>query len=105
MKPDKVTSIQIPCLKVNMPELFADSDFMDWLNSGKSRVATWHEIGACPDDYSDVFMTYDHGEGSDAEEMPRHCWEAIVGAVSAAGLENGYLVVWITNLPRDDSED
>jgi hypothetical protein len=71
---------KIPALDINCPELFKDPEFADWLNRGyggndrtKSPcIATWHRGGA-PHEFSDVFTTYDHGDGSDSPSMTWGC--------------------------------
>lgn len=79
--------------KVNMPELFVRDDFRAYLNDSNNRMATWHMNGDEPNEYSDVFVNYDHGEGSHSD-MPG--WELVVAAMDAAGFEHG--IVQITNL-------
>jgi len=92
-----------PCLKLNVPQWYERKDFQKWLNDfvdpheGR-RHATWHQFGE-PGEYSDIFVTYDHGEGSDFEEMPGDCWEDITRVCKEQGLE--YAVVWLTNLPTE----
>jgi hypothetical protein len=97
----------LPCLKINCPELFADPEFVAWLNVGASSrgatgspewkpgpVATWHR-GGTPHEYSDTFVTYDGGEGSDSD-MPEHCWERLCEVAREVGVT--YAVLWLTNL-------
>ena len=61
----------MPIMRINSPEIFADSEFMKWLNDPETIVATWHKKGTDAGEYSDVFVTYDNGEGSNSD-MPEH---------------------------------
>lgn len=88
------TVTHYPCLKLNVPELYADKQFVKWLNSDKSNTATWHQ-GGKPNEYSDVFIWYENGEGSDSD-MPEHCWDTLVDIFDANGFHQG--VAWLTNL-------
>lgn len=95
-----MTTEQIPCLKINCPELFADPEFAAWVLSGSlsqsgNKLATWHS-GPDMHEFSDVFVTYDHGDGSDADYIPEHCWAKLCETAKAAGVE--YAVLWLTNL-------
>jgi hypothetical protein len=105
-----VTTESHDCLKINCPELFADPLFLAWLNEGAKAdgghiVATWHRPGAVGE-YCDVFVTYDHGDGSDSPvgcygwpdgpAMPEACWEKLDAACKEAALTCG--VLWLTNL-------
>lgn len=96
------------CLQVYCPELFADPAFAAWLNAGRGspapdvgKIATWHR-GGPPHEYSDVFVTYDHGDGSDSPQsaggavIPPHCWAQLVAVCAARGFTEG--VLWLTNL-------
>lgn len=96
---------RVECLKVNCPELFEDKDFADWLeNRTGDGLATWHQCGTEPGEYSDVFVTFDHGEGSDGGSdghpndpgMPLRCWERLVEIANQHGMEYG--ILWLTNL-------
>ena len=91
----KVVAVErLPCVRINVPELFADPEFADWVRDG--QAATWHGHLHAMGEYSDVFVTYDGGSGSDAESMPEHCWEYIKRAVEPTRIAFG--VVWLTNL-------
>ena len=81
-----------PCLRIDASKLFEDPEFIDWMNSNGS-LATWHTKGTKPQGYSDIFMTFDHGEGSD-HDMPEHCWAFLCEVCKEAGLEYGLL--WLT---------
>lgn len=90
----RVAVERLPCLRLNVPELFLDPLFAEWVGN-RPGVATWHvegEMGEC----SDVFVTYDNGCGSDAEDMPEHCWEYIRKAVELSRVQ--FALIWLTNL-------
>lgn len=79
------------CLKINAPDWFSNSDFINWLNN-KENIATWHTKGSYPNDFSDVFVWYDNHEGSDSD-MP--FWDELCKICD----ENEFLfgIIWITN--------
>jgi len=90
-------------LKVNAPEFFRRDDFAIWLNNASvsipdpalpSRVATWHYPGPI-NEYSDVFVTYDNGEGSNSD-MPEDIWQSLCRLCESYGVSD--CVIWITNL-------
>lgn len=84
------------CLRINAPEWYDREDFAAWLN--EEGRATWHKRGKAPGEYSDVFVTFDHCEGSDYDaSMPEDIWRAIAAAAKACGVEDG--IVWISNVP------
>jgi len=96
---------RVVCLRINCPELYADDAFAAWLEAGAKAeeagkyghfnpVATWHR-GEGMGESSDVFVTYDHGEGSDSD-MPEHCWQKLCETMKVAGVE--YAMLWLTNL-------
>ena len=60
----KVTVDRCCMLDINCPELFKDEEFLDWLNDVEERKFTWHSAGQEADEWSDVMVTYDNGEGS-----------------------------------------
>ncbi|MDF0491479.1 hypothetical protein PX699_16880 [Sphingobium sp. H39-3-25] len=65
-------------LVLNVPEIFADSRFQEWLNNDE-RKFTWHRGGPV-DEWSDVIVLIDPsltGEGSDSD-MPAEIWNRIV---------------------------
>jgi hypothetical protein len=83
------------CLRINAPEWYARPDFMAWLNG--ERRATWHERGEGPTEYSDVFITFDAGEGSDYDTlMPEDIWQQIARAATELGVRD--CIVWISNV-------
>ena len=97
----------LPLVRINAPEIYADQQFAEWLNSvtanGRKelpgfRTASWHWPGHEPGEESDIFMLVDGPDGSDSD-MPKHCWEMILEAVSRA-IRNTYpeCIVWLTNL-------
>ena len=84
-----------PCLRLDVPELYKDKEFMAWLNSDKNNIATWHQ-GGKPNDFSDVFIWYDsEWEGSDSD-MPEHCWEALVKLFEDNNFQGG--IAWLVNI-------
>jgi hypothetical protein len=85
---------------INAPDWYERDDFRLFLNS--SCVATWHTQGEIPHEFSDVFVTYDRGDGSNAPEiedpsvLPDDIWEAICQKMTELGVD--YAIVWIRNL-------
>lgn len=80
---------QYPTLEIRAAGLFARPDFQEWLNRRTGQgLATWH-VGGAPSEMSDVFVTYDHGDGDESSDnpdgMPEPCWTAICRAVERAG--------------------
>jgi hypothetical protein len=88
----------MPCVRINAPEWFGRADWQAFLDNQQefSRLATWHERGKSPNEFSDVFVTYDGGEGSDAEEIPADIWLSIRERMESLGID--FAVLWITNL-------
>ena len=82
-------------VQINVPEWFARKDFMAWLNNPESGVATWHTLGKPACEGSDVFMTFDHGDGSEfeADGFPAD----IVQMIKENFVEEGHLLLWLTN--------
>jgi hypothetical protein len=85
-------------LRINMPDMFADPEFMAYLNdTEENSVATWHKRGS--DDeahaYSDTFVQFDCGEGSNAN-MPEKWWNLICEICESQGFEAG--ILHLTNL-------
>ena len=81
-----------------MPEMFADKEFAAYLNHPDTNIATWHYMGMV-NEYSDLFLTYDNGDGSEAVGMPKVWWERICAICKEAGLK--YALVHITNLEEE----
>ncbi len=93
--------VMLKGIKLSVPELFADSDFQDFVNN--TSVMTWHgkkgPIG--PDDYADVTVFVDpsmSGEGTDSD-MPY--WDLIVDklktVVGDGPFDGSHFVVVLTN--------
>jgi hypothetical protein len=81
-------------LEIDLPELFAREDFRKWLNgSAASNVATWHAQGEDPNEYSDLFVTYDGGEGSNSD-MPG--WDLVCQIAREEGFRAG--TIRLTNI-------
>ena len=93
------------CLRIDAPEWYRRQDFRDFLNGKRDgqegrSPAMWHRRGEEPDEMSDVFVTFDTGEGSDAEGIiPDDIWEAICAIAEKHGFEDG--IVWISNVGHD----
>lgn len=98
----------MPLVRINAPDWYEREDFMKWLNHrgefNWAHPATWHCSGQPPSDYSDVFITFDEGSGSDAPtteddlrpSIPEDIWKMIVAAVKAEKIDE--CLVWISNL-------
>jgi hypothetical protein len=87
------------CLRINAPQWYQRQDFLDWLN--QPSTATWHRKGEPPSEYSDVFVTIDGEEGSDAngvspDSIPEDIWREIVEAARRLGIDYG--IVWLSNV-------
>ena len=79
-QPKTLKATASPSIVINAPDLFADTQFVEWLNNGKPKM-TWHQEGE-PDEWSDVVVMVDpslNGEGTDSD-MPEHIWSQIVDA-------------------------
>lgn len=92
------------CVQINIPLLFQDPDFLEWLNSEECGIATWHKKGGEPGQFSDCFMTLcyesqslDRPDGSDSD-MPQKCFEAIINKMIEHGYHEFEGLVWLTNL-------
>ncbi len=91
-------------VRINAPEFYKDPGFIQWLNS--KGTATWHNNTHAvePTEMSDVFFTFDAGDGSDAPNpdyqpgpcIPEHIWQKITRALDAAGVDE--CLVWMSNL-------
>ena len=90
------------------PHWFKRPDFLTWLNGADPTrgdgtvIATWHRPGQPPTEFSDIFTTYDHGEGcdqpvgdQDRPELPQPIWDEICRICQAKGIEAA--IVWIQN--------
>jgi hypothetical protein len=91
-------------LTINVPQFFADDEFVAWLNADSSSnpIMTWHQRPSAPTEWSDVVVLVDpslNGEGADAS-MPTHLWAQIVEACREAGLggQHEHIPVRLTNL-------
>lgn len=95
---------QLAALQINAAEWYERADFLAVLNGG--QMATWHTPGEPPGDYSDMFMTFDSGEGSNSSMgtaaiggLPEDIWAEITRLCNAHGLTYG--IVRITPLEAD----
>lgn len=99
-----------PLVKINAPEFYKDQAFINFLNYAVNHphecaLATWH-VGGKPNEYSDLFVTYDNGDGShapvdgreglDSDLIPSHIWKQICAQMEKEGVSHALL--WITNL-------
>lgn len=90
---------------VNAPAVFRRDDFMRWLDQ-PSGVATWKQVGAKPDEYSDVFVLVDSNYEGDSSDMPQDIWRAVCDLAYAKycngkpelSLLHSHIVVRLTNL-------
>ncbi len=82
-------------LRIDARDWYRRKDFLAWLNSPKP-IATWHTKGKPVGEYSDVFFTFDHGEGSDRDSIPEDIWQEICRMAAEHGVEDG--LVWVANL-------
>ena len=85
---------RLDALKLNVPAWFEREDFQEWLNE-RGKPATWHVKGAEPNDYSDIFMWFEDGEGSDSD-MPEKVWDELCALCKTQAFRAG--VIWLTNL-------
>jgi hypothetical protein len=92
---------KLDAIRINRPAWFKREDFQNWLNdrNGPNFPATWHRPQHPVGEYSDVFVVYDNGEGSDCESIPDDLWGEICKACRAEGVTHG--IVWITNLQEE----
>lgn len=94
----------VPCIRIDCPDWYKRADFCRWLNGETpsqlvqdgGRLATWHKKGEEPNEYGDVFMTFDYGEGSDSVGVPDDIWEVISKTCEKAGAD--YAVIWLVNV-------
>lgn len=83
-------------LRLNVPELYQNSAFVAYLNDTRNTLATWHSRPDVPGEFSDCFVTYDHGGGSNSD-MPR--WDHLCELVEQAfGTTQVYALLHLTNL-------
>lgn len=88
-----------PCLQLNVPHWYIREDFQEWLvkNTKNKQLATWHHAEV-PNEYSDIFVTYDNGDGSN-DDMPIWYWDEICFVCEQRGLE--FALIWLSNLIVD----
>lgn len=84
-------------VQINAPEFYRDPAFVTWLNDPNKVQATWHSKGTAPNEYSDLFFTYDSGEGSDSD-MPGVIWNQICAFIQEHFGDNFNALIWLTNL-------
>jgi hypothetical protein len=86
-------------VEISAPEFYRDPDFLKWLNNPDRHQATWHVKGKRVNEFSDLFFTYDGGEGSDSD-MPSPIWEKIHQELKQRGVK--WCVVWVKSFSRDE---
>ncbi|NLX98611.1 MAG: hypothetical protein GXY83_20830 [Rhodopirellula sp.] len=90
-----------PCLQINAPEWYRREDFMQYLQTALRQPcpglggATWHR-GDRPSEFSDLFLWFSDGDGSDRGLMPEDIWKRIEAICDKEEFNDGLL--WITNL-------
>lgn len=89
-------------VRINAPEWYQRADFVASLEDDAHPAATWHRKASGVGEYSDLFMTYDAGEGDHADFLPPDIWSAISAEMERLGVS--YAVVWVTNLAEDEPE-
>jgi len=78
-------------LRINLPDMFADPAFRDYLLDPTTNIATWHlKNDPLPHDYSDCFVWFDNGEGSHSN-MPAKWWSLICEICKTEGFTDGIL--------------
>lgn len=94
----KIENNYLPLLRIDAPEFYKDPAFVSWLNDTEKIKATWHQRGEDPTDWSDVFVTYCDGGGSDSD-MPEHIWNRICEIVKQeVGTYEYECLIWISNV-------
>lgn len=103
----------MPVVRINAPEWYLRPDWLAWISGlssnfrrtgdGLDGPATWHRRGSLlPAAGSDVFFTYDDGDGSDSPQgtadpvIPEDIWAEIARVVKDAGINE--CLVWVSNL-------
>lgn len=86
-------------VEISAPEFYRDPEFLRWLNNPDRHQATWHVKGKSVNEFSDLFFTYDGGEGSDSD-MPRRIWEMIHQELKRQGVK--FCVVWVKSFSMDE---
>lgn len=87
-------------LRLNRPDLFAHDDFQRWLRAGyhqhsRTPIATWHRGGE-PNEYSDVFLVYDHELCEDISDDVNAELERLWRVHFST--PHDYGIIWISNL-------
>ena len=91
------------CVRIYAPEWFERGDFREFLRKQTGHpvrpLATWHQAGAEPHDMSDVFMTLQGSDLSEADLLPPDITESILAIARASEVDLG--VVWLSNANRE----
>lgn len=86
---------------INAPEWFKDADFAEWVKA--KDTATWHAGETDMHTHSDVFFTYNDGQGSDFPKssvrpsIPAHIWDQVELMLIGKYGPNVDALVWVTN--------
>lgn len=88
-----VSAQRSPHLEIVASAWFGRDDFVAFLEGrgpyqGGIKPATWHQNGDAPD-MSDVFITFDHGEGSDYLDVPEDIWAEVQRLAREHGFTDG----------------
>lgn len=90
------------CLRVYAPEWYLRPDFRAFLalQTGHPTrpLATWH-YGDEPHDLSDVFMTFNGGDLSEADLLPKEIADQLLQMIDAAGMKWG--MIWLSNATKE----
>lgn len=93
------------CLRIYAPEWYRREDFRTFLVQQTGHptrpLATWH-YGAEPHDLSDVFMTLDGSDLSEADLLPADIADAISDMARTANVVFG--VVWLSNSTKKEEQ-
>jgi hypothetical protein len=97
---------KVYCLRIENAAWFEREDFQRFVRVGFAHrgLATWWRPGTdWGDEFNDVFMTYEHGGGSDTTDIPADIWDAVCKECRQRGMDYG--VVWIVNCPGAEEEE
>lgn len=90
------------CLRIYAPEWYLRPDFRAFLElqtGHPSRpLATWHSGGE-PHDMSDVFMTFNGGDLSEADLLPLEIVDQLLHMIENAGMTFG--MIWLSNATKE----
>ena len=101
-----IERLDMPVVRINAPHWFRREDFRRWLGAASrgdqtpriGRAATWYrESDGDPDEYADVFMTFDAPDGSNSD-LPKAYWDELLREMDRQlpGVRDA--LIWLTNL-------